>query len=65
MEINKYAGKIARQEILVDIPKLISAYYSETPDPSLPAQRVSFGTSGHRGSSFSKSFNEIHILRIL
>jgi phosphoglucomutase len=48
--------------MLIDIPRLITAYYTENPDPSIPAQRVSFGTSGHRGSSFKKSFNEAHIL---
>jgi phosphoglucomutase len=48
----------------VDIPKLITAYYVERPDPGIPEQRVSFGTSGHRGSSFSVAFNEWHILAI-
>jgi phosphoglucomutase len=50
--------------MLVDVPRLITAYYTDAPDPSLPAQRVSFGTSGHRGSSFKRSFNEQHILAI-
>jgi phosphoglucomutase len=50
--------------MLVDVPKLIAAYYSEIPDPSVPAQRVSFGTSGHRGSAFTTSFNEWHVLAI-
>ncbi len=50
--------------MLVDIPKLITAYYSERPDPGIPAQRVAFGTSGHRGSSFERSFNEAHVLAI-
>ena len=50
--------------MLVNLPKLITAYYSETPDPSVPAQRVAFGTSGHRGSAFDKAFNEWHILAI-
>lgn len=50
--------------MLVDVPKLITAYYAEVPDPSVPAQRVAFGTSGHRGSSFKLSFNEWHILAI-
>jgi phosphoglucomutase len=50
--------------MLVDVPKLITAYYTETPDPAVPAQRVTFGTSGHRGSAFNKSFNEAHILAI-
>ena len=50
--------------MLVDVPRLVSAYYTETPDSSLPAQRVAFGTSGHRGSAFEKAFNEWHILAI-
>jgi phosphoglucomutase len=49
---------------LVDIPRLITAYYALRPDPSVPAQRVAFGTSGHRGSSFSTSFNDAHIAAI-
>jgi len=48
----------------VDIPRLITAYYSERPDPAIAAQRVAFGTSGHRGSSFDSSFNEFHVLSI-
>jgi len=50
--------------MLVNVPKLISAYYTESPDPSVPEQRVMFGTSGHRGSALEKSFNERHILAI-
>ena len=50
--------------MLVNVPRLVTAYYAEAPDPSLPAQRVSFGTSGHRGSAFDKAFNESHILAI-
>ena len=46
------------------MPRLITAYYTETPDPAVPAQRVAFGTSGHRGSAFEKAFNEWHILAI-
>ena len=64
MEINPLAGKPAPPEILVNIPRLISAYYTDKPDPEIIAQRVSFGTSGHRGSSFTRSFNEWHILAI-
>jgi phosphoglucomutase len=64
MEVNKYAGKIASQQMLVKIPQLISAYYTETPDPSLPEQQILFGTSGHRGSSLKNSFNENHIQAI-
>jgi phosphoglucomutase len=50
--------------LLVDVPRLITAYYTETPDPAVPTQRVAFGTSGHRGTAFNKSFNEWHILAI-
>jgi phosphoglucomutase len=64
MKISPSAGKLAEASILVNVPALITAYYTETPDPSAPEQRVSFGTSGHRGSSFDHSFNERHILAI-
>ncbi len=62
--INPLAGTPASTAMLVDIPKLITAYYTEKPDPSVAAQRVAFGTSGHRGSSFDLSFNEAHVLAI-
>ena len=58
------AGKPADRSTLVDVSKLVAAYYSEVPDATVPAQRVAFGTSGHRGSSFDRSFNERHILAI-
>ncbi len=58
------AGKPATPDLLIDIPRLLAAYYTESPDPKDPAQRVSFGTSGHRGSSFDHAFNESHILAI-
>jgi len=58
------AGKLAPPEILVNVPKLVTAYYTGVPDPKVPAQRVAFGTSGHRGSSFNLAFNEWHILAI-
>src|SRR5580693_5855627 len=64
MQISPYAGKPAEQKMLVDVPKLISAYYSEIPDPFIAEQKVVFGTSGHRGSSLKNSFNEWHILAI-
>jgi phosphoglucomutase len=64
MTISPLAGKPAPQNILINIPKLITAYYTEKPDPSVTAEKVSFGTSGHRGSSFKNSFNENHILAI-
>jgi len=64
MGVHHLAGKPAPAEMLVDIDKLINAYYSQHPDVNNPAQKVSFGTSGHRGSSFETSFNEDHILAI-
>ena len=64
MTTNALAGKPAPDSLLVNIPRLIRAYYSETPDPALPEQRVAFGTSGHRGSSLQTSFNEAHILAV-
>ena len=64
MEVSPLAGKPADPALLVNVPKLVTAYYTETPDPSVAEQRVSFGTSGHRGSAFEKSFNEWHILAI-
>lgn len=62
--ISPLAGKPAPANLLVDVPRLITAYYSERPDPAVPAQRVAFGTSGHRGTSFDASFNEDHVLAI-
>ena len=50
--------------MLVNVPRLVSAYYTERPDPTVPEQRVAFGTSGHRGSAFDNAFNEWHILAI-
>jgi phosphoglucomutase len=64
MTINPHAGKPAEPQMLVDVPRLVSAYYTGIPDPSVPGQLVAFGTSGHRGSSFNNSFNENHILAI-
>jgi len=64
MEVNALAGKPADPASLVNVHKLVTAYYTEIPDPSVPGQRVSFGTSGHRGSAFEKAFNEWHILAI-
>src|ERR1700737_4894696 len=62
MALHELAGKPAPRSILVNVPRLVAEYYSGRPDPSVAAQRVEFGTSGHRGSSFKKSFNEDHIL---
>ncbi|MDD4737281.1 MAG: phosphoglucomutase (alpha-D-glucose-1,6-bisphosphate-dependent) [Kiritimatiellae bacterium] len=64
MSIHPLAGKPAPKTMLTNIPRLISAYYAIQPDPTEPAQQVSFGTSGHRGSSFKTTFNENHILAI-
>jgi phosphoglucomutase len=64
MSVDPNAGKRLDKSMLVDIPRLIAAYYSDKPDMSVPAQRVAFGTSGHRGSSFDRAFNESHILAI-
>ena len=62
MATDPNAGQPADPKTLVSIPRLVAAYYSERPDPSVHAQRVAFGTSGHRGSSLALSFNEAHIL---
>jgi phosphoglucomutase len=62
--ISPLAGKPAPANVLVDVPRLITAYYSGRPDPAVAAQRVAFGTSGHRGSSFELGFNESHVLAI-
>jgi len=59
------AGRPAPRSMLVDVPDLLRRYYAESPDPEDPAQRVSFGTSGHRGSSLRRSFNEAHLLAIV
>ncbi|WP_431131222.1 phosphoglucomutase (alpha-D-glucose-1,6-bisphosphate-dependent) [Variovorax paradoxus] len=59
---NPLAGQPAPLDLLVNVPRLISAYYTGRPDPSVAAQRVAFGTSGHRGSSFDNAFNEWHVL---
>src|SRR5271156_5643869 len=58
------AGKLIDPARLVDVPRLVTAYFPGTPDPEIPAQKVSFGTSGHRGSAFDDAFNEGHILAI-
>src|SRR5690606_31678249 len=64
MSHNPYAGKTLPHDMLVDLPQLIDAYYNIQPDPRVPEQSVSFGTSGHRGSAFNGSFNEQHVLAI-
>jgi phosphoglucomutase len=62
--ISPLAGKPAPLSLLTNVPTLITAYYNEVPDPGIPGQQVLFGTSGHRGSAFEKTFNEWHILAI-
>jgi len=62
MQVSPLTGKSAEPAMLVNVPRLVIAYYTDTPDPSVPAQRVSFGTSGHRGSAFDRAFNESRIL---
>ena len=64
MSVSPLAGKPAPQSILVNVPRLMTAYYSRKPDPKVASQRVVFGTSGHRGSAFDSAFNEDHILAI-
>jgi phosphoglucomutase len=64
MAISALAGQPARQSDLVNVPRLVTSYFSDRPDAHVPSQRVSFGTSGHRGSSLHRSFNEWHILAI-
>lgn len=64
MALHPLAGKPAPHDLLVNIPRLISAYYMYSPDPAVAEQRVAFGTSGHRGSSFQTSFNEDHIMAV-
>jgi phosphoglucomutase len=64
MNVSPLAGKPAEPWMLINIPRLITAYYTERPDPAVREQRVAFGTSGHRGSAFNMAFNEAHILAI-
>ena len=64
MTLSPFAGKPAPAQLLVDIPRLVTAYYTGQPDAAISTQRVAFGTSGHRGSSFDLSFNEWHVLAI-
>ena len=63
-EKNPLAGKLPPPSLLVNVPRLVTAYFAERPDPASMSQRVSFGTSGHRGSAFASSFNEAHIVAI-
>ena len=63
-DVNPLAGKLVPVSMLVDTPRLITAYFTGEPDPAIATQRVAFGTSGHRGSAFANAFNENHILAI-
>src|SRR5690349_5145601 len=63
-EIHKLAGKTAPPSMLANIPRLVTAYFAKKPDPKIPAERVAFGTSGHRGSAENGTFNETHILAV-
>ncbi|MCB1545701.1 MAG: phosphoglucomutase, alpha-D-glucose phosphate-specific, partial [Rhodoblastus sp.] len=60
--IDPRAGQIADPHHLIDVSRLVTAYFAAKPDPAEPSQRVAFGTSGHRGSAFDTAFNENHIL---
>ena len=62
--VSPLAGKPVEPSMLVNVPRLVTAYFAGKPDPAVAAQRVAFGTSGHRGSAFDNSFNEAHILAI-
>ena len=64
MSVAENAGRLADPADLVDVDALIGAYFDERPDPSVEGQRVAFGTSGHRGTSTARTFNEDHVLAI-
>jgi len=64
MSLHPNAGKQAPKSILINVPQLISSYYTKIPNTQNDAQRISFGTSGHRGSALLTSFNETHILAV-
>ena len=64
MPLSPLAGQLPDPSTLIDVPALITAYYTGIPDPSVPDQRIAFGTSGHRGGALRNSFNETHILAI-
>jgi phosphoglucomutase len=63
-KVSPLAGKTIEPSMLVNVPRLLTAYFTGKPDPTVPSQRVAFGTSGHRGSAFDNAFNEAHILAI-
>ncbi len=60
-KVSPLAGKMIAQSMLVNVPQLVTAYFTGKPNPTVPSQRVSFGTSGHRGSALDGAFNEAHI----
>src|SRR5712691_1173936 len=64
MSVDPRAGRLAEPAMLANIPRLMTAYYTRPPDPTLREERVAFGTSGHRGSALAGAFNEAHILAI-
>ena len=64
VQVSPLAGKTVEPSMLVNVPRLVTAYFTGKPDPTVPSQRVAFGTSGHRGSAFDNAFNEAHILAI-
>jgi phosphoglucomutase len=64
MKTSPLAGKPVEPASLVNVPRLVTAYYTDAPDPAASGQRVAFGTSGHRGTAFNRTFNEDHILAI-
>src|SRR4029079_11669395 len=64
MNVSPDAGKVAPSSLLVNVPKLVAAYYELRPSIAIPEQRVSFGTSGHRGSALHSTFNQWHVLAI-
>jgi phosphoglucomutase len=64
MDTDPRAGQLPGEDMLVDVDRLLAAYHDERPDPAEPGQRVSFGTSGHRGTSLARTFNEAHVLAI-
>jgi phosphoglucomutase len=63
-QIGPLAGKTIDPSTLVNVPRLVTAYFAGKPDPTVPSQRVAFGISGHRGSALDHAFNEAHILAI-
>lgn len=64
MKVSPMVGKPTEASMLVNIPRLVTAYFTGVPDPAVPGERIAFGTSGHRGSSIDKSFNERHLLAV-